>query len=386
MPGVALLCLLALHASCQDSGKAGGEVHTTASGLRYEILQEGRPGPHPRMGDRVRVHYTGTLTDGTVFDSSRKRGEPAEFVLGQVIPGWNEGLQLMTPGARYRFTIPSDLAYGKRGAPPRIPPDATLVFDVELLDVFRIPEFRAPDPEKSGKTASGLRYEVVTPGEGEAPSADAILVLGYTCWTQAGDLVMSSVQTGRPLQGKAAEMPLPFLKEVGFLLRPGGRLICEVPGSLGFGERSPSPRVPANATTIWSVELQRVLAPLPPPDFAALEEDRARTTATGLRYQVLKEGSGVQPRIGETVVVHYAGWLTDGTLFDSSFGRGEPAEFVLGRVIQGWNEGLQLMKEGAVYRFEIPPGLAYGSQGAPPRIPPNATLVFYVELIDVKGR
>ncbi len=385
MLAATLFCALAGPILCQEPAGGAAQAHTTESGLRYEVLQEGGAGPHPRLGDRVRVHYTGQLTDGTVFDSSRERGQPAEFVLGQVIPGWNEGLQLMTPGARYKFTIPSKLGYGSRGAPPRIPPDATLIFDVELLEVFQVPAFRQADAEAQKETTSGLKYEVLASGEGPSPSPEDVMVLRYTCWTRGGELVMSSIQTGRPLRGRAEEMPLPFLKEVGSLLRLGGRLRCEVPGALGFGSRSPSPRIPANADTVWEIELLRLLKPLPVPVFAGIEEDRAEKTATGLRYQVLKEGTGERPKLGDTVVVHYAGWLTDGTLFDSSYGRGEPAEFVLGRVIQGWNEGLQLMQEGAVYRFEIPAALAYGSQGAPPKIPPGATLVFQVELLDVKA-
>ncbi len=111
-----------------------------------------------------------------------------------------------------------------------------------------------------------------------------------------------------------------------------------------------------------------------------------RTTASGLQYQVLREGTGPSPKLGDTVVVHYEGRLTDGRVFDSSYQRGQPAQFVLakGRLIPGWVEGLQLMKKGAKFRFWIPPALGYGERGAPPRIPPNAVLVFDVELLDVK--
>ncbi len=108
-------------------------VKTTESGLQYEILEKGsgdRPGPE----SKVVVHYEGRLIDGRVFDSSIKRGKPAEFGLNQVIPGWTEGLQLMRPGGKARLTIPSDLAYGPGGT-RGIPPNAVLVFDVELLEV-----------------------------------------------------------------------------------------------------------------------------------------------------------------------------------------------------------------------------------------------------------
>ena len=109
-------------------------VHTTPSGLQYEILTEGT-GPKPSPADTVTVHYVGKLTSGQVFDSSVARNEPATFPLRQVIPGWTEGVPLMRVGSRYRFTIPPDLGYGAEGAGGVIPPNAVLVFDIELLAI-----------------------------------------------------------------------------------------------------------------------------------------------------------------------------------------------------------------------------------------------------------
>ena len=110
-------------------------VKTTESGLQYIVLKEGDGKAHPKATDKVNVHYHGTLTSGEVFDSSVERGEPISFGLNQVIPGWTEGVQLMTKGAKYRFFIPYNLAYGERGSPPKIPPFAALVFEVELLGI-----------------------------------------------------------------------------------------------------------------------------------------------------------------------------------------------------------------------------------------------------------
>ena len=109
-------------------------VNTTASGLQYEVIQEG-DGPSPLATSNVTVHYHGTLIDGTVFDSSIERGEPATFPLNGVIPGWTEGLQLMKEGGKTRFFIPSELAYGDRAAGELIGPGSTLIFDVELIQV-----------------------------------------------------------------------------------------------------------------------------------------------------------------------------------------------------------------------------------------------------------
>lgn len=109
-------------------------VKTTESGLQYKVITEGA-GQSPSATDKVTVHYTGTLTDGTKFDSSVDRGTPATFPLNGVIKGWTEGVQLMKPGAKFRFFIPQDLAYGDRGSPPKIPPYSALIFDIELISV-----------------------------------------------------------------------------------------------------------------------------------------------------------------------------------------------------------------------------------------------------------
>lgn len=117
-----------------SENKKNEKVQETASGLQYVVEKEGT-GAQPTAEDEVTVHYTGKLLDGTVFDSSVNRGEPATFPLNRVIPGWTEGVQLMKEGAKYTFFIPSDLAYGPQGVPGAIPPHSTLIFEVELIKV-----------------------------------------------------------------------------------------------------------------------------------------------------------------------------------------------------------------------------------------------------------
>ncbi len=129
--------------------------------------------------------------------------------------------------------------------------------------------------------------------------------------------------------------------------------------------------------------LDKLFGRSPSPDFVMPGEAELERTPSGLRYQVVKQGQGRKPGPAETVSVHYAGWLANGKPFDSSYARGQPASFPLNRVIPGWTEGLQLMPEGSTYRFVIPPELGYGKRGAPPAIPPDATLVFLVELQSV---
>lgn len=117
----------------EENGKKDG-VTTTATGLQYEVMKEGT-GAKPSATDKVTVHYHGMLLNGEVFDSSVDRGQPATFGLNQVIPGWTEGVQLMSVGSKYKFFIPSELAYGSRGAGGKIGPGATLIFEVELLEI-----------------------------------------------------------------------------------------------------------------------------------------------------------------------------------------------------------------------------------------------------------
>jgi FKBP-type peptidyl-prolyl cis-trans isomerase FkpA len=124
-----------------ENGQREG-VKTTASGLQYEVVTEGT-GAQPKTTDKVKVHYKGTLIDGTEFDSSYSRGQPVEFPLGNVIPGWTEGLQLMKVGGKSKLYIPSQLAYGERGAGAKIGPNETLVFEVELLNVEKMEAAKA---------------------------------------------------------------------------------------------------------------------------------------------------------------------------------------------------------------------------------------------------
>jgi len=177
---------------------------TTASGLAYRVLTKGTGTAHPQPYDRVEVHYSGWTTDGKMFDSSRKRGRPATFGVGQVIKGWTEGLQLMSVGDSTRFWIPVELAYNN--APGK--PAGMLVFDVELLGITEgtppppppeTPVDVAAPPASATTTASGLAYRVLTKGTGKThPTETSRVTVHYSGWTTDGELFDSSTKRGTP--------------------------------------------------------------------------------------------------------------------------------------------------------------------------------------------
>jgi peptidylprolyl isomerase len=245
-------------------GASEDDFTTTATGLQYIINEEGT-GASPEVGELVSVHYTGWLEDGTQFDSSVDRGQPFQFPLGQgmVIQGWDEGLALLKEGGKGRLIIPPELGYGPAGSGGVIPPDATLIFDVELIEIL--------------------------PGPPEDP--EDIALSDYT------------------------------------------------------------------------------------------------ETDSGLMYYDLAVGDGSVPEEGQQLLIHYTGWLEDGTQFDSSLNRGQPIVIVLGseQALEGWHEALATMNIGGKRQIIVPPELAFGDEGAGGGIiPPDETLVFQLELLDAQ--
>ena len=362
-------------------------VETTASGLRYCVLQPGRGGPHPVIKSHVLVQYTGWLTDGTVIDSSALRKKPFEFQVGdkQILPGWSEAVQLMTRGEVLKMTLPPKLAYGEKGLPPAVPPGSSVVFAMELVDFQELPALPEGHPDAQTTTSSGLVWEVLEPGEGPAPRAGQFAQIQYAYWNPNGVLVDCSRLSERNLEGPVGAIPQPlaFLQEAPQLMRVGGRYRFEVPPELAFGARA-RPGLPPNSRTVWELEVLKALDPLPLPPFERSAPERLQHTPSGLGYEVLRLGSGRSPQPGERVLLQYVGWLEDGKVFKSSYERGEAQEFPVGRVFPGWDEGVQMMKPGAIYRFEVPPGLAYGKDGTK-GIPPNATLILRIELVSIVG-
>ena len=383
--GICLSCSPAQEITAPDPAiPADKDPQTTPSGLVYCTLTAPAEGaPKAAHLDTVVAHYQAWLPSGKLFDSSRRRERAERFVVGKIsVEGLNEGLLLMAKGGTYKLTLPAALAFGEGGRPPMIPANSPLVFEVEVVDVITPPAFPKADAEAQKKTESGLVYEVLTAGAGESPTDEDVFELRYAFWNESGELLECSEWNDVTITGRITDFQLPFLKEAPLLMKAGAVYRFVVPAALGFGDRE-APHIEKGAATVWRLTLVEFAPPPKMPDFVMPADDALKATASGLAYEVIEAGEGTSPVMGQPVKVHYAGWLPDGTLFDASFTRGQPAVFRLGEVIPGWNEGLQLMKPGAKFRFVIPPELAYGAGGSPPKIGPNATLVFYVHLLEV---
>ncbi|MEM7334287.1 MAG: FKBP-type peptidyl-prolyl cis-trans isomerase [Chloroflexota bacterium] len=387
--GTAVLLLLS---ACSPSTGGNDAVITTESGLQFEELEAG-DGDTPQPGDIVAVHYTGTLEDGTEFDSSLTRGEPIEFPLGQgsVIPGWDEGIGMMQVGDKARLTIPPGLAYGEAGAGNVIPPNATLIFEVELVSIVPPPPTATPLPPPTSvddgefeEADSGLRFAVLQAGDGDMPESGGTVSFHFSGWLEDGTSIGTSYLGGQPLQitiGREEIMP-------GWDLALGQMQVGEMsqfimPPELGLGEVGSPPVIPPNATLVFEFELLEILPPPPAP--TSVDEEEFTTTDSGLQVAILEEGDGETPEAGQTVVVDYRGWLEDGFSFDNSYDRGQPFEFVLGQgnVIPGWDEGIALLQVGDKAQLVIPSDLGYGPTGSG-SIPPDSVLIFEVELIEIR--
>jgi len=380
----ALLALPALAQAPDNAPKmpADTEIVSLPSGLKYSVLRKGDSATKAMKGDMVRMHYTGWLTDGTVFDSSVTRGQPFVFELGrgEVIKGWDEGVALMNKGDKLKLTIPADLGYGAR-ATGKIPANATLVFEVELLDI--VWRFAQVNPSTKKTTPSGVGYEVLSEGKGVTPKPGDLVRFHFAVWRSSGEMLSCDDREsrGRPrpkpgATGTVGEMPAMGLSEALQLCPLDGSVRIELPASASF-QRLP-PNTKPESTIVWEVRLLEIVTV---PSFSMPEPSKLVTLPSGLAYEVVKPGTGKRPAASDMVTVHYVGWLTNGNRFDTSYSTGQPASFSLGGVIKGWTEGVQLMQEGAIYKFVIPPGLAYGEAGAGADIPPNSTLVFQIELI-----
>ncbi|KAJ1695170.1 hypothetical protein LUZ63_011868 [Rhynchospora breviuscula] len=351
--------------------KEGEEKEIGKEGLKKKLVKEGQGWETPENGDEVEVHYTGTLLDGTKFDSSRDRGTPFKFKLGQgqVIKGWDIGIKTMKKGENAIFTIPAALAYGESGSPPTIPPNATLQFDVELLSWSSV-----KDICKDG----GIIKKIIKEGEKwENPKDPDEVLVKYEAQLEDGTVISKS--DGVEFTVKDGYF-CPAIAKAVKTMKKSEKVVLTVKPQYGFGEKGrpasgEEGAVPANANLHIDLELVSWKT------VTEIGDDKK------IIKKILKEGEGYEkPNEGAVVKVKLIGKLQDGTVFTKKGHDEEEFEFKTDeeQVIEGLDRAVMSMKKGEIAVVTIPPEYSFSSTESKQDlavVPANSTVIYEIELV-----
>eukprot|EP00244_Chara_vulgaris_P010927 TRINITY_DN5176_c0_g1_i4.p1 TRINITY_DN5176_c0_g1~~TRINITY_DN5176_c0_g1_i4.p1 ORF type:complete len:610 (+),score=211.38 TRINITY_DN5176_c0_g1_i4:296-2125(+) len=349
---------------------------TSDGGVKKLLVKAGEGYEKPGRDDEVSVHYTGTLLDGTQFDSSRDRGQPFTFKLGlgQVIKGWDKGVATMKKGERAILTCAPEYAYGKAGSPPSIPPDSTLKFDVELLSWTSVKDICRDGGVLKKVVKEGKKWE-------KPRELDQVTVKYEVRLADGGKVVAKSPEEGVEFYVKEGHLISAIPAAVQHMHK-GEVALLTVRPDYGFGEggREAEPSVPPNASLVVDLEL------------IGWKTVENVTDDEQVVKKVLKEGTGYEkPNEGATVNVRLVGTLENGTVFESrgmDEGDDELFTFVTGeeQVILGLDKAVLLMKKEEKALITVGPEYGYGAteyRGNKGVVPPNSKLTFEVEMVSL---
>lgn len=409
-------------------------------GLYYKFHVKGDDTTTLKSGMVLNLKLKYSINDSVLFNSV---DIPQDFMLPLSEPTYKgdlySGLAKMKPGDSATFITSADSFFLKTIRMPSVPDSAfigkEIFFDVKLISAktqeqleaeykVKLEEMKATEQTtltqylKSNNVTvaplpSGLYYIETQKGNGQKPRTGDYGKLHFKVSTIDGNVLYSSFDQGEPMMWESGkDFDNKGVTEALSLMSKGTKASIIVPSSLAFGEQGRGQMVPPFTTLLYDLELTDIMTKAQFEKEKAQKEKEAAEvkekakreeltnlqkyiqtnkisvtpTSTGLYYIETKKGTGEQATAGKTVQVHYTGTLLNGTKFDSSFDRDKPFEFVLGQgqVIPGWEEGISMMKEGGKAKLIIPSKLGYGENGQGSRIPPSATLIFEVELIDVK--
>ncbi len=363
-----------------------GAFSTTKSGLQYKILKKGN-GKFAHKGNRIWVHYIGKLSNDSVFESTRDKGE-LDFYLGcgQLIKGWEEGLKLVSEGGIIELVIPPKLGYGNLSY-KGINPEDTLIFDIALLQIDPtdpIKPYNISDI-KPQKTDNGIIYYPIKKGEGKKAQIGDNAYIHYTGFLSNGDIFETTAKKAKPIRVTVGSNNLFRGWNISLQqMNKGSKYRFIIPYKLAYGKKGYKNIIPPKSDLTMEIEMVDIIPEIKVSKWDATGKDTI-TTKSGLRYIIFKQGEGKTIKDSCIVKFDYSAFFTNGRLFNSSVKRNEPMQMPIGinAIIEGIDDALKLMKKGAEYQFIIPYKLAYGEEGIKGKVPPKADLIFDIKVIEV---
>lgn len=358
----------------------------TKSGLKYKIIKKGN-GKFAKIGDRVWVHYFGKLSNDSIFESTQMTGEKSFYLgYGQLIKAWEEGLKLVSEEGIIQLIVPPHLGYAE--TPYKgLKPDEPLIFEIALLQVDDKKPITPYETKgiKAKKTKEGIVYYPLKKGTGEKAKIGDNAYIHYTGYLSDSSIFDSSLKNAEPVRVTVGGRHI--VKGWSLALQQmnqGSKYRFIIPYHLAYGEKGYKNIIPPKSNLIMDIAMQKIVPEIEVKKWNAKQRDTLKTES-GLKYIIFEKGKGSTIKDSCVVELHYSGYFTNGKLFDSSVKRQTPIKIPIGisAIIEGWDKAIKLMRKGAEYQFFIPSKLAYGKEGIPNQVPPDADLIFDIQIIDV---